>query len=473
MRETSLASGEREPVAASGRRMWLPLFLVVAGIVAGWGILSFPAVKVLAVGLGVLCIIIAAWRIDLALYGAGFFLVILQEAETTPGTIFTFLERLNRPNIPSLLEVIFAVIAAAFAVRLFIMGEEGYTLRGMRIALALFFTILLISFAVGVGEGTDHTTRKEDFKRFIFPIIFFVSAINILDTRRKVVNLLSVMFWAMLVKIFLADFFYLKGLGFPYGDSHVVFLESGDQILLVTIIVAGISLMAERAWDWKQWLFLLCGLPPTLFALIFSYRRNALWGTIFSLGLLFLLSERRKRAKLFKVFALAGAAALLLVALLPVTGGSSSSEFLKRRLVSVVDRDESSNRAHVNEWEVTIKDTMERPLFGLGLGSVHREVPDFEVLNRHTVHNAFLMLWMKLGIFALAAFLWYLYLYARLGARESLRSGDPLLAGLFATCAHWFVSMNAGPAWFYYRESCLIALMIAVVIRLSTRQQEG
>lgn len=466
----------RYPTVTSHPRGWLAetpvnkVLLVVgilAGIAVGWGILNFPLVKVLAVLFGVLCLLLAAWKIDVALYGIGFFLVVLQEAETAPGTFFTFLERLNRPNIPSLLEVFFAVIAAAFLIRYFIMKDENYNFYNMKFPLALFLVLLFISLANGINDGTDNIFRKEDFKRFIFPVLVFVSAVNILDTREKITRLLGIIFWVMLAKTYLADFYYLRGMGFPYGDSRVVFMESGDQTLVVTIIVVGAALLAERKVGWKSWLFMLWGLAPMLFALIFSYRRNAIWGAILSLFLLLLLSHGDKKVRLLKIFAGVALGAFFLMALLPVTDSMSTGEFLKKRLTSVVDRSESSNVAHMNEWKVTVEDTMQHPLFGLGLGSIHSPVPDFEVINRHTVHNALLMLWMKMGVLALLLFLWCLYRYCRLGVTEALHRHDPLLTGLFATVGLWMIAMNVGPSWFYYRESCLMALIMAVVGRLA------
>jgi hypothetical protein len=440
---------------------------MLVGIAAGWGILNFPPVKVLAVTLGVLCILLAAWKDDVALYGIGFFLVVIQESETTPGTLFTYLERLNRPNIPSLLEVLFAVIVAAFFIRCLILQDERFSFNGMRLPLALFFVLLFIALAKGTIDGTDFIARKEDFKRFIFPVLMFVCAVNILNTREKIARLVKIMFWVMLAKTYLADFYYLRGMGFPYENSKVVFIESGDQTLLVTILVAGIALLAERKQWWKSYLFMLGGLAPMLFALIFSYRRNAMLGTLFSFCLLWFLSQRDKKVRLLKIFLAAGLSALLILPFVPATGSISTADFLINRLTSVVDRDQSSNVAHMNEWRVTLADTMQRPLFGLGLGSMHSPVPDFEVINQQTVHNAPLMLWMKMGAFALLLFLWCLYRYCRLGVTEALRRRDPLLTGLFATVGLWMIAMNVGPSWFYYRESCLMALIMAAVNRLA------
>ena len=161
-----------------------------------------------------------------------------------------------------------------------------------------------------------------------------------------------------------------------------------------------------------------------------------------------------------------------MMALLPMTGPISTGEFMKNRLTSVVDQDESSNKAHMNEWRVTVADTLQHPLLGLGLGSEHQPVPESGEINRHTVHNALLMLWMKMGFFALLLFLWYFYRYCKLGVTEALRFHDPLLTGLFATVGLWGVAMNVGPSWYYYRESCLMAMVMAMVTRLAMLERQ-
>jgi hypothetical protein len=465
------ATSHQRSAARPGNTMLLAVW-VLAGMVAGWGILNFTPVKVAAVALGTVCIVLATWKIELALYVVGFFMVILQEGETMPDTIFSFLETLNRPSIPSLLEVLFAVVVAAFFLRYFILHDERYSLEGMRFPLMFFFGLFLLALATGVMADTDAVFRKEDFKKFLFPVLMFVCTLNILNTREKITRLLTMMFWVMLVKTYLANLYFLIGQGFPYGDAKVVFMESGDQTLIVTIIVAGIALLSERTVGWKSFFCMVWGIAPMLFALIFSYRRNALWGAVFSLGLLFLLSHGDKKLRLFKIFAMAGLGGVLVTALLPGTGLMPTGESLKTRMTSVTDWDQSSNKAHMNEWRVTVADILQHPLLGLGLGSEHQPVPESGEINRHTVHNALLMLWMKMGSFALLLFLWYFYRYCKLGVTAALRYHDPLLTGLFATVGLWGVAMNVGPSWYYYRESCLMAMVMAMVTRLAMLERQ-
>ena len=81
------------------------------------------------------------------------------------------------------------------------------------------------------------------------------------------------------------------------------------------------------------------------------------------------------------------------------------------------------------EWEVAFDATIKHPFLGLGLGSEHPPVPGFESLKQHTVHNAFIMLWMKMGIFAVIFLLWGLVRYLKFGLNV-LRPQEDLIVPL-------------------------------------------
>jgi O-antigen ligase len=166
-----------------------------------------------------------------------------------------------------------------------------------------------------------------------------------------------------------------------------------------------------------------------------------------------------------------GLIVVVLISLSNVVTTLPSEEFLKHRFASIADKDESSSVAHFREWEVTFNDTAKHPILGLGLGSEHSVVPGFETLKTHTVHNAFVMLWMKMGIFSLILFVWCLMRYLRFGIRVARAKEEydlkPLQIGLVSTFGNWVVMLNVGPSWFYYQETFLMALVIAVVVNLS------
>jgi O-antigen ligase len=171
-----------------------------------------------------------------------------------------------------------------------------------------------------------------------------------------------------------------------------------------------------------------------------------------------------------------GAASLVVLTLLVSMAATNrsfvSNQYLKERLLSIADREQESNSAHMTEWEITVRETMKQPFLGLGFGSKHSGVPGVEGMPTHTVHNAFLMLWMKMGIIPVGFLLWWLLRYVRFGIRTAQIEDDTTLRAiqraLFATLGYWAVSLNVGPAWHYYRETFLMALVVALVIRLAT-----
>jgi O-antigen ligase len=140
------------------------------------------------------------------------------------------------------------------------------------------------------------------------------------------------------------------------------------------------------------------------------------------------------------------------------------------RFGSIFDKDQSSNAAHLSEWKVAIEDTIKSPWTGLGLGSEHRETPGFD-LDRKIVHNAFLMLWMKMGLPSVLLLTWLLFNYANncirvLKLKKKNSSYDfysSVYLGIFSSVGFWFSSMLTGPTWFYLRETMLMALTLALV----------
>jgi len=457
--------------------IFVGLFLLTLPMAIVYGFLTFPAVKVFAVLAGFALLLLAAFSPQFTFYVVVVYLVVHQEAETTPGSIFAYLEKMNRPGIPSLLEALIVLLAAAFFVSCLLQIKE-YRYPRSKVFLLCFVAVLMASIVVGLYNGNDPTWFKEDLKRFTLPVLFFVAAANLVDDSRKIRLVMALVFLAATAKTYLAIFYYLAGLGFPYGDSKVVFLESGDQIFVVTTIIAGISLMIEGMPRLRKIVFFVVALLPMIYALVFSYRRNALWGTVLSLGLVLLLSPWRQKVRMLRYVWFAVAGVLVMLSLSRIDSEAPAGRFVTERMASVADATQSSNVAHLAEWVVTMDAIRGEPVLGMGLGAVHGLVPGFESLNTHTVHNAFLMLWMKLGIGGLLLLCYCLIGYVRLGIREARARRDMLQIGLFATCAQWLVAMMVGPSWWYYRETCFMALVAAVVIGLGRQKavsqvQEG
>ena len=453
------------------RRLATLGLLGLVGLVGGLVVLRFSPEKVLIAALGLGFIAFAVKRIDAPFLLLVLLVIVLQETESAKGSLFSYLSMENRGKLPHLLEWGACALLVAFAMHYFFWRKPLF-LSPISLPFAAFLFLIGLSLVVGLVQGNDPVILKQDFKKFLFPILFFICAINILDSEKRIRVLLIAVFTLSAVKSAVGILYYLAGLGFAYEDNSVIFVETADNLLLVTCIVAAASLVISRALRPTRLLFLCAAVLPMIFSLLFSYRRNAWLGVLLSLLLLACLAPRRQRIRIAAV----GAASLILLTLFVSIAGTSrslvSDRFLKDRLFSITDRGESSNTAHMIEWEITTRETMRQPVLGLGLGSKHSPVPGIEGMPTHTVHNAFLMLWMKMGIIPVGFFLWWLLRYVRFGIRAAQIEDDTSLKAiqraLFATLGYWAVSLNVGPTWHYYRETFLMALVVALVIRLAS-----
>jgi O-antigen ligase len=446
------------------------LVLILGSVILGLAVVSLSPTRAIIAAVAVVLIWLLVKRIEIPLYFAVFAIVALQETEISPGSLLWIFENYKSPGIPSILEIALALLAVCFLVKYFIQ-RETIPIPIFRVPLVIFLVLYGVSYYLGVSSDNNDIFIKEDSKKFIFPVLFFLCSVNLLDTPKKIKHLAAFIVLVSTAKMYLGILSYLRGNGFSYGDVNVVFVETADVILVVTLIVALVSVLVYRKITWRTVLFVLLVGAPLAFALVYSNRRNAWLGTLLALVLLFFLTPLRLKPRMAAVVGCAAFAGLAMISVSMAMHAVPSGQDLKRRFQSISDKGDKSNETHFSEWEVTIEALKEKPLFGLGFGGEHPPVPSDETINRHTCHNAFLMLYMKMGFPAVVLFIWCLVRYVKFalkppGPRDAA-SPDPLRLGLFSTCAYWLVTLNVAPSWWYYRETCLMALVVALVVQLS------
>jgi len=445
------------------------IFSTALGCLIGFQIAQLPFLVVLFGAVGIVLLGASVIRIEYPFY---LLLIcsILFAVEPPSGSIFEYLTDMKFPGVPTFVEMLAAVLVLSFAVRS-VLRKGKVSVPLLNYPVLVFLALFAISFSVGWLRGVDSVLLKEDAKKFLFPVLMFICCVNILNSDARIRYVAFFSLFLGVVKSCLGNIYYLKGYGFSYGDMNVVFLSSGDHLVFVTVILVSISLMIHKKLRGGKLLLLILANFPMIFTLIFSFRRNTWLGVIFSLGILFLLTRGIGKMKMI-MFTLCGVLAVTgLFSLSNVVEKLPSKKFLINRFTSIGDREESSNVSHYEEWRVTLEDIARNPIMGLGLGSQHSPVPGNEVLNKHTVHNAFIMLWMKMGIFSLILFVYYLIRYLGF-AIKAVRAKEgydlkPLQIGLLSTFGYWIVALNVGPSWFYYQDTFLMGLVAAVVVNLS------
>jgi hypothetical protein len=453
-------------------RLWNVFVLTILGVIGagiGMSVVRMSSTTAIIAAAGVVLIWLLVKQIEIPFYFAVFSVIALQEVEITQGSLLTLFENYKAPGVPSILEISIVLLSICFLVKYFIQREH-ICISIFRVPIVIFFALFLVALVDGISSGNNDILIKEDSKKFMFPFLFFLCSVNILDTPQKVKRLFVFISLLTLIKIYLGIVSYLRGFGFEYGNSGVVFVETADLILVVTVLVAMVSMMIYQKITWKMASFVLIVGAPLVFSLVYSNRRNAWLGILLALALLFFLTPVKLKPRMATILLCSGLAGVSMISISVAMHGLPSGQDLKQRFSSISDKSDKSNEAHVNEWIVTVEALQEHPFLGLGFGSEHAPVPGDDTINRHTVHNAFLMLYMKMGVFAVILFIWALIHYFRFVVCQDVEKCDslsPLRVGLFSTFAYWLVTLNVAPSWWYYRETCMMALVAAIVIRLS------
>lgn len=452
------------------KNLSLHLTLICIGGGIGTIILGLSPTTAVGAAAATLLIWLLAKNLLIPFYFAALCVLALQEVEIPPGSFLCIFENFKDTGVPSLLEASVVLLAACFLVN-YILNRDAGWFPVFTAPVMLFGIFYCISLCVGVNSGNNDILIKEDSKKFIFPLAFFLCSINILSTIKRIRVFINFVLVVASIKAYLGIFSYLRGGGFEYGDARVIFIETADLILVVTVLVSIAARVIFGKFTGKALLVVCVVGAPLLFSLVYSNRRNAWLGILLAFCLLFCLAPARTKPRMAVVLLGAALAGGSMVSSAVVLLGLPTANDLKSRFVSISDKEDKSNEAHINEWIVTIEALKEHPVLGLGFGSEHASVPGDDTINRHTVHNAFLMLYMKMGVHALLLFLWSMYRYFSFCARRRGTSSEENLGwlklGLFSTFAYWLVTLNVAPAWWYYREMCMMALVMAIAVRLS------
>jgi len=447
---------------------------IFIGIVIGSLILHFPLSHVMALILGTAFVVLSIKKIHLALYFFVFYLTFFFDGMNLG--IFQYLGDINYPGIPSLLEMLFGVLLLSFAVRLLLRGKKTI-ISTLNLPLMIYLALLALSLLIGLKNGANAGLIWDEFKKFLVPVLFFFCSVNILNCEKRIRLVLAFVFSAVFIKSSLGGMYYLVAMGNAFFDGRMPFFKtSGDQFSFVTAIVVLVSLITFRKIRGAKLGLALLAASPILFALIFSYRRHAWLGLILSLLFLLMLLPGSRKFRILAIGLSMGLIVVFLISFANLTHSARLEASIYERFISAFNKKTPTIVFRFTEWAVTVEDILEHPVLGLGLGSTHRPIGGIEQpeeLPTSIVHNALLLLWMKMGILTVFLFLWYMTRYVILGIRAARVKVEhplqPLQIGLFASFGFMITSLGGAPTWLYYRDTCLMALVMALVINLSKK----
>lgn len=112
-----------------------------------------------------------------------------------------------------------------------------------------------IALYIGMLDGNNGVLIKEDAKKFMLPVVYFIACLNVLDSKEKIHRVVGIVSVATLMKLLLGIFSYIRGTGFVYGNAQVVFLETADLLVVVTVSVVLIAFFVYQPLTAKKILF--------------------------------------------------------------------------------------------------------------------------------------------------------------------------------------------------------------------------
>jgi O-antigen ligase len=465
-----LVKNERSPAmdlraAASAVPSWaVPVF---AGVAVGILAASLPLLLTAVLFAGVLVTVLSVARPDLALYLFFCGIVMLTDSSPSGGDCFAVPDFDNLHGLPSILKSFFLFLFCMTFVRFPIQRRSAPV--SFRRA-GVYLPILLLSLATGFVRGGGRDLLQADFIDLLLPVLCFYLCLALLNSRERIERLLYILIAVGALKAVILSVAYLAGHGWEYDTYRVVTTDSADLLVFITIgLIAFHLLVSGELKGIRAWLIGVACLPM-LFAVIFSFRRAQWGGAVASMGLLFWGASRPVRKRIASIAAIALCAAGALVIVSGAGGGQLS--LISSRLSSIFDENQSSNVYHREESRQVLADLSKSPLFGLGLGTHHTPLDLYEedLVPTNIVHNTFLYVWMKTGIFGLVFFGACFFVYVRriLRFRKSVvdRQSWGLVLPLAASVGLWLTMFLTGPTIWYFHQTGLIALFAAMAMSL-------
>ncbi|MGI6209499.1 MAG: O-antigen ligase family protein, partial [Anaerolineae bacterium] len=269
-----------------------------------------------------------------------------------------------------------------------------------------------------------------------------------------------------------------------YSGVHRVYTHA-DRLIYPMLLLSVTFLALRVTPTWME-----AGRAALLaVALILSFQRNY-WGTsLLMVGLLTALVPAWARLRL--AFALGAAAVLIMVsALIPSPELMRYRQAALERFVYGLSPEtvaaDGSAQDRVLEIEYGLQTVVERPVLGIGLGNLYRPLNANDLANREMppaiglrwyIHNAYLWVWVDMGLVGLIPFLW---LYGA-GIYRGLRSWRAmpdrrtravvlgLSLGLMGQAGSNLVAPNFIQSWSLLVFPVLLGLN-EVILRAATQQ---
>lgn len=338
--------------------------------------------------------------------------------------------------------------------------------------------LLVLCGVLALSASRSHAWPAElfrvDLRSFLFPVLFFYLCMNALSRKNDVYRLLVVICATSVLKAVLLDLYYLAGAGWQYATYKVVTLDSGDLLAFICTLLFLVGMISRFRLHARNFMLAILACVPLVFAVIFSFRRTQWIGLLISLAIQGLLGAGKARQRMLRMLLFGALGILGLILVMESVGGSKQGNraFIVDRFLSSMDTGQDSNHYHLLESAKTLEDLSHSPVFGLGLGSSHSPLGLYanDTVPANVVHEAFLYVWMKLGMPGLVLFGWAALRYLAILSRGLRRVKGPvertLVLAVASSLGLWLTMFLTGPIPWYLHETFLMATFAAISVWL-------
>ena len=306
-----------------------------------------------------------------------------------------------------------------------------------------FMAICLVSAVPAYFQGNDMLK----WLRELIPFLFFIPYLVIIRSVRMVssVKWLCLAFVAVCLSVGIVNLIEYRNnvMSAEYLWELVAGRRApGEPLFFTTFTVATILVCFEGFKGWRTLilvsLIMFCGVT-----LAVTFSRGYWVAALMSLSISFLWMPGPVRRRLLLFGSMACGLAIIAVALFFGPEFFDLATVLVKRFLSIFSATvDLSLRNRMVESEAVLEAIMMSPVWGYGLGYYYSFQPLIPtILPTWYVHNAFLYIWLKLGLLGLATFLiWYITVIIH-GYRAYRTTGDPLMQPLLLSMVSIMVAM--------------------------------
>jgi O-antigen ligase len=351
-------------------------------------------------------------------------------------------------------------------VLIFLIAATVLQRRGVILGTALDFSLFLFGAACLSGYLTG-VLLSHDFSRIFEPrrlLHFFAGyflAVNLIRSKESLRFFLGVFFAAVCLKALQCVFLFTGGAGLLIKwKIRAIFTGWEDSLCFVTFLLLFGAFWIERTQiAGKRWFYIL--LPAVVFSFLFSYKRAYYIAIMAGIAALFWLQGGKARVRLIG-FAVGGA---LIVILLIAAAGQWHA--IGMRIDSILHpTQESSANYRLVEWRNAAISIRSHPLFGIGLGGIMPMEIWLSRTNLLGVHNTFLWVSVKMGVWGLFSLLLVHFVFLRRLVQQNTVLRDPFLRTVSKGLTCTFIAFTAAemfaPMFTQMRTSMWLGIVLGL-----------